>query len=166
MQVFLRTIGLWNQLPSEVFTMNYNMGLFKRSCNRIKNLLCTSLYSNPDKYQCTFFNAWYVLSKFILNFTGIGEGESHQETWNKSKAMLKSRGVWGDLINSHTRMDISSHKKKKNILLLKKLKKYFFYTRETFLVTWVRLQTVKLTCKNGQTRNNYYKWYKYIVGLL
>ena len=38
--------------------------------------------SNPGKNQCIFFNA-YVLSKFILDTTDIGEGKRRrrEETW-------------------------------------------------------------------------------------
>ena len=36
--------------------------------------------SNPGKYQCVFFNT-YILSKFILDITDIGEGKYREETW-------------------------------------------------------------------------------------
>ena len=36
--------------------------------------------SNPGKYQCDFFNS-YVLSKFVLDITYIGEGKHREETW-------------------------------------------------------------------------------------
>ena len=36
--------------------------------------------SNPDKYYCVFFNV-FLLSKFILDLSDIGEGKHRQETW-------------------------------------------------------------------------------------
>ena len=46
-------------------------------------LTCLRLWVHPGKYECDFFNS-YVLSKFILDITDIGEGKHRQETWTHS----------------------------------------------------------------------------------
>ena len=45
----------------------------------------------------------YVLSKFILDITEIGEGKPHEETWsyNQYKAVMANPTLASEVINAH-----------------------------------------------------------------
>ena len=57
--------------------------------------------SNLGNYQCVFFNA-YVLSKFTLDITDIGEGKNREETWAYQYKSEIANPSWARVvINAH-----------------------------------------------------------------